>query len=515
MTAQLRLPTEVNTLGRFAADLAQFTVENIAERIGSRARSALDREDPIPASMAASGDDPLALLIRLFLLGEALTEAQLRTALPTSADDALCWGVVTGEDEFRAGVDLRPTTIAERDVWLAADLTEIATGQPLRADHVLGLGGASATLVDLTVRTPVTRALDLGTGSGIQALGLANHAGEVVASDISERALAFAAFNIALNAATARARGERAAPAMIDLRQGSFFEPIDGEFDLIVSNPPFVVSPQESPFDTYTYRDGGYVGDGVVAHLIEEIPRFLRPGGIAQMLANWEVHGDEAWDARIGEWVRKTGLDAWVIQREFVDPAHYVHTWIRDGGLTPDRDPARYDKSYRLWLEDLDQRGVTAIAFGYVILRKPALEREPWVRLEEVTGTIADNLAGTIATTLAEVERLAGASEEEILSWHLQVASDVGEERYYHPGDSDPSIILLRQGGGLARAVQADTLTAAVVGACDGELTVGQICSALAQLLEVDEGAVIADVLASVRGLLTDGLLTRVDPERR
>lgn len=512
MNSPLHLPRDPATLAGFAEDLLGLTVEGVARRIGQVAVAALDREDPLPAELAAAGEDPLAMLIRLFLLGGQLTDAQLRAALPNSAAEARSWGVVNGAGAgcVRAGVDLRPTTIGADDVWLAADLSEIATGRPLPADHVLGLGGASATLVDLTVRTPVERALDLGTGSGIQTLGLATHAERVLATDISPRALEFAAFNTALNDAMSRvlgrpARGERAGE--LEFRRGSFFEPVDGDYDLIVSNPPFVVSPRASSLERYTYRDGGFVGDGVVQHLLQEMPDFLRPGGVAQLLANWEVHEGQEWHTRIGEWVRALGIDAWVVQREFLDPAHYAATWIRDGGLTPDRDPESYRSAYTDWLADLTSRGVQGIGFGYITLRKPARPRPPWVRLEEITGTIGAGLGETVARTLQAVDSLAGARDADLLPWHLEVAPDVSEERYYRPGASDPNVILLRQGGGFARSVQIDTLGAAVVGACDGELSLGEICAAVASLISAEEADVIADVLPTIRGLLTDGLL--------
>ncbi len=470
MTPPLRLPQVADALADFARDLQSFTVEKVAERVGERAVAALDREDPLPAELAAAGADPLAVLIRLFLLGGAVSPEELGTALPRSGESAREWGIITGTTEFRAGIDLRPTTIGTEDVWLAADLSEIATGRALPAEHVLGLGGASATL-----------------------------------------ALEFAGFNLALSDAMAAVRGRSRAlggvSGRVELREGSFFEPLDGEFDLIVSNPPFVVSPRSGSLAPYTYRDGGRVGDGVVQHLMEHLPTYLRPGGVAQMLANWEVHQGQQWDTRIGQWARATGIDAWIIQREYVDPAHYVHTWIRDGGLTPDRDPVGYRNAYTEWLTDFDSRGVEAIAFGYVILRKPETSREPWVRLEEITGTIGSNLGDTVSRTLENVESLTEISEQELLTWRVMVAADVTEERHYLPGASDPGVILLRQGGGLARAVQVDTLGAAAVGASDGELTLGQICEALAHLLDAEPEAVAAEVLPTIRGLLIDGIL--------
>lgn len=514
MTSPLRLPSAADELVGFARDLHDFTVANVSKRIGQRAVAALDREDPFPAEIAAAEGDPLALLIRLFLLGGKISPAELRAALPRSFTEARKWGIVTGTSDIVAGVDLRPTTIGEADVWLAADLSEIATGDVLPADHVLGLGGASATLVDLTVRTQARRALDLGTGSGIQTFGLRAQAEEVLATDISPRALAFAAFNLALNDAMHLTRGRPADHAArsgrVTLRRGSFFEPVDGDFDLIVSNPPFVVSPRNASLDTYTYRDGGFVGDGVVQHLIENLATFLRPGGVAQLLANWEIHRSQEWHTRIGEWVRGTGLDAWVIQRELLDPAHYVYTWLRDGGLTPDRDRAGYREAYTEWLNDFDARGVEGIAFGYLTFRRPSTPREPWVRLEEITGTLGSGLAQTIADTLECVDRLARTSDDELLTWHLQVPSDVTEERYYRPGAPDPTVILLRQGGGFARTVQLDTLGAAAVGACDGDLSVGQICAALATLTEVEPAVVVAEILPTIRGLITDCVLVRV-----
>src|SRR6185312_11974476 len=89
----------------------------------------------------------------------------------------------------------------------------------------------------------------------------------------------------------------------------------------------------------------------------------------------------------------------------------------------------------------------------------------------------------------------------------LTVAGDVTEERHLWPGAESPTAILLRQGGGFGRLVAADTGLAALVGACDGDLSVTAIVAALAQLLEVDENALRADLLPTIRALVTDALL--------
>ena len=96
-----------------------------------------------------------------------------------------------------------------------------------------GVGHASISLARATKRTPVGTLLDLGTGCGVQALHLATHVREVVATDVNERALWITRLNAELNGSEG-----------IDVRDGSLFDPVAGEqYDLVVTNPPFVISP--------------------------------------------------------------------------------------------------------------------------------------------------------------------------------------------------------------------------------------------------------------------------------
>ena len=66
---------------------------------------------------------------------------------------------------------------------------------------------------------------------------------------------------------------------------------------------------------------------------------------------------------------------------------------------------------------------------------------------------------------------------------------------------------MLRQQRGLRRARQVDTVEAGLVGACDGDLTAGQILDALATLLDAEPPAAREAYLPMVRELVAEGFL--------
>lgn len=500
-----------------AADLGVPAVEQL---LGPVAGAALHREQPIPALLATSpglaGELPLPTLVRHLLLGAEVSRAALDRALPrlgTAGAERLGLVESSGHgphDAVRPLVDLRPyaATDARGEVawWLASDLGETATGAALTADHVLGVGGASVTLAQVTIRTPVDRTLDLGTGCGIQALHAARHSRAVVATDLSARALGFAAFNAAL------------ACVRLDLRHGSMLEPVlapgSGRpadpvgFDLVVSNPPFVITPRaDADGVRYEYRDGGRAGDDLVRDLVRDVGAVLAPGGVAQLLGNWEHRDDLDWRERVGTWVDDSGLDAWVVQREVLDPAQYVETWLRDGGTTRDRDAGGWAAAYAAWLEDFERRGVVAVGLGMVVLRRPTSGAPTLRRLEEQPGPVRQPLGDHLAAALAAHDWLTGHDDDALLAARLVVAGDVTEERHLRPGATDPTVVLLRQGDGFGRVVRTGTALAGLVGACDGELAVWQILGALGVLLEQPVAELRAALLPAVRDLLRDGLL--------
>ena len=510
------------------ADLleAGWGVKVVATLLGEAADAALRREIRLPAlrsvraSLAAGTDSsPVAVLTALFMLGEPVLATALDAALPrTGAAGAAGIGLVGEPDEagyVRARVDLRPheavDDAGEIRWWVASDLGELVTGRALAPDHVLGIGGAGLTLAGLTPRTRVRSALDLGCGCGIQTLYLLRHAEHVVATDVSERALSFTAFNAALAGVCVTGdpdAGSGGGGGRLELLQGSLLEPVAGRrFDLIASNPPFVLTPpavREAGLPLMEYRDAG---GPVLPELVAGLREHLEPGAAAVMLGNWEHRDADSWREAVATWIPE-GLDGWVIEREVQDPVEYATMWLRDGGLTLERDAEGFDAALGAWIDDFEVRGVQGVGFGYLIVHRPLRPRDPWRLLEEVTTSGQGVLGHHVAEVLEVRERLAGLDDDAVADLRPVLAPDVTEERHLIPGAAEPTVILLRQGGGLGRTIRASTAVAALAGVADGELSVGQIASAVVALTGEDAIGLRAEMVEATRHLITVGFLT-------
>ena len=379
-------------------------------------------------------------------------------ALPGLLDELSAEGILEHTaGEVGALLDLRPYAAGDRDLWVVSDLTPGLDGSPNRvgADHVLGISPASTSLAQLTVRDPVGRSLDLGTGCGVQALHLADHSETVVATDVNARALRITRLNAALNGVD-----------NIVVRDGSLFEPVQGErFDLIATNPPFVISPATSR--RLVYRDSGLPGDQVVEHIVRTAPDHLTEGGWCQVLTNWVISRGVPWEERLAGWVTDE-CDALVVQREVLDPAAYVELWLKDAGLHGSHD---YLDRYDAWLSWFDDQGVEAVGFGWVNLRRRRAAddhgRTSRHAFLDWPHAVEQPVAPAIAAWGAAVDREVGFEDR------LVRREDVHQETLGVPGAEDPTTVVLRQQRGLMRARRADTVEAALVGACDGDLTVG------------------------------------------
>ncbi len=474
------LPDDIVDRLRDCLGGAGYTVDGVSARLGRTAHAALGRNETTPAYRATTGGDELDTMIRLFLLQRAVPEAQAAKAFPGIVDQLTAAGIlVASGNDVRAAVDIRPY----KDWWVVADLTPGLDGRRelMRPDYVLGVSPASLNLVDLTVPVDVSSALDIGTGCGVQALHLAGHARHVVATDVNGRALRLAALTARLSEAD------------IELRSGSLFTPVATErFDLIVSNPPFVVAPPSR--ETLTYRETGLAADAVVELLVREAPEHLTDGGWLQTLANWTHVKGQDWRERVCGWLG--ARSAWAVQRETLGCEEYVELWLRDAGLhgTPS-----YTERYDEWLRWFAEQRVEAIGMG-------------WITLHNVAGTQTCEdwpyaVEQPLGPHVVERMRRTETPPADLLATRLRTATDVVEERHGPPGADDPATIVLRRQRGMRRAEQVDTVLAGFAGACDGDLTAGQILAALAHLLGEDATDLAERYAGRIAALVAEGFL--------
>ncbi|HZE32930.1 MAG TPA: methyltransferase, partial [Actinoallomurus sp.] len=272
-----------------------------------------------------------------------------------------------------------------------------------------------------------------------------------------------------------------------ELLTGDLFAPVEGrEFDLVVSNPPFVISPDRR----FGYRESGLQGDEICRRLVRQAPRHLAEDGWCHLLANWLHVDGEDWHERVAGWIE--GVDGWVVQRDVQDPAEYAELWLRDSceAGTPE-----YRERCDAWLEHFERQKVTGIGFGWITLRRSGGED---VRIEDLRHAV-DLPVG------AYVENLMRGRPDLTPATTLRTAEGIVQEQIGPPGAEDPERIVLRQTHGLRRAAQVGTVEAALAGACDGDLPLGPLLEAIAQLTGADPGGVRERALAVMPDLVADG----------
>jgi methylase of polypeptide subunit release factors len=113
---------------------------------------------------------------------------------------------------------------------------------------------------------PIHRAVDIGCGAGVGAIVIARarREAQVLALDINPAALRLTAINAAL-----------AEVANVEVHPSDLLQGVDGEFDLIVANPPYMADPAERAYR----HGGGTLGAGLSLRIVEQALNRLAPGG--------------------------------------------------------------------------------------------------------------------------------------------------------------------------------------------------------------------------------------------
>lgn len=393
----------------------------------------------------------LTILIELFQFGVSVDRADARRALaPLSLERLEQIGLLAATHEG----------ICSRVALFPFDGLVVVSDQPTqhgreRRDHVMDVSMPSLLLASVSMRLRVGSALDLCTGSGVQAFLAARHATRVVATDINPRALNLAAFGARLNAI-----------ANVELRKGDLYEPVEGErFDLILANPPYIVSPETD----LLFRDAGLPSDSFCERLVRHAPAFLEQGGCAYVVLDWAHKPDEHWSAPIRRWVTDTGCDTLLLYQVSRSPLDYAALWnrhLRD-------DPARYAAALDRWTDYDRNHGIEAIGSGVLILRRR--HGANWTRVEELSSDLLLPADHHIVRLIDNQDYLAAHDERLLISQRFRLVEDHVLEHSERLGeDGGVKRRVLRLENGLRWQVALDANTATILSCLDGKRPLGE-----------------------------------------
>jgi methylase of polypeptide subunit release factors len=471
-----------------------YTGEAIRTVLGEDAYQGRMWDVPVHVRRLQSGT-PLETAIKSLFLGLPVQREEVDVAFaPVTAQDLQRLGLVEpGDSPLLSSVRVVP----HAELLLAGNRypDEAPGGTP--ADYVATVTAPSAILATLTARDNVRTALDVGTGSGIQALWAARHCDRVVAVDINPRALNLAAFNARLNGVD-----------NVEFRQGSLFEPVAGErFDLIVSNAPYVVSPDTR----YAFRDGGLVSDDFCARLVRESVDHLEEGGFAELLISW-ILDDEEWSSRPKAWVDGSGCDCWLLLGAKRDPLTHAALWNEE----LKRDSKSYAETLDRWVSYLDDLGAEAVLEGAAILRCRTGARN-WFRADRIPPGRPEPASDHVQRVFRNQSYLSGLSDDDaLLDETLRLVESARIEQELHCRDGgyvvDSMTLALDEGLGFRAGV--DQRTAALVPLLDGDRPLRQSIDAAANAFAFgseDREAFTRGALGVVREMLELGFVVRAE----
>ncbi len=356
------------------------------------------------------------------------------------------------------------------------------------SELVLWPNPTSRLLSRLMVRRNSRATLDIGTGNGILAFGASRHSDRVLATDLNPGALEFARFNARLNGIE-----------NVEFVCGDGFQPAAGQkFDLIVSNPPFFISPK----DQYLFCDNPMELDGLCRLFVKQAPTHLNEGGYFQMLCEWAQVRGETWQERLTEWLQGTGCDAWVLKGTTQDPPQYAQERIRDVPASPERDSELFND----YMSYYRGREVEAIHGGLITMRQRPGKN--WILMEENTQTPKEPF-GDYVESLFAARDLLHDSKDALLAAKLRLAPHVRLEQVLEHADSRwrAKSLTLHMGHGLPYSVNVQPLVAEFLGRCDGSRPLAQLIDDFVVQVEAPAERVRQECLDVVTRLLEHAFL--------
>jgi hypothetical protein len=289
----------------------------------------------------------------------------------------------------------------------------------------------------------------------------------------------------------------------VETAQGNLFEPAGGrKFDMIGSNPPFVVSPEND----VVYRDSGLERDAICERILRAAPAHLNEEGIAQIMCNWVRIAGQNWLERLSEWFEGLACDVWIVHWKSIDPGDYAQHWLLQ--VDPCRPPAQFREDFDAWMTYYEKQQIEAIDAGLITLRRRTCARN-WMRVdtdgdpdhysgaEYLAGFAGRDLVDQLGDDRALLDLKLICRDELQVSQRLKVS-----DPSWRVDHADCSL-----GSGLRYNGEFTPVVFHLLTLCRGRLPVAAVVRQVAERLGQDEEAIRKECLGAVRSLALQGFL--------
>ena len=425
----------------------------------------------------------LNLLLRAFVMGQTQDEQQFASVIPPEVMRQL---LSTGLMRRQEG-SLVPTAMLTpcEEYLFAADPVQTLES-PDAGNMILWPNPTMLGLWLFSLRRPVGTVLDLGTGCGGIAIMAAANSQRVTGTDLNPRAAEFLAFNQWLNGVSG-----------IECRIGDTFQPVaDQRFDLILSNPPFYVTPSSGSI----YCENQMELDGFCRALVRATPAHLNEGGFLQITLEWVQVRGEAWQDRLTEWLKDTDCDAWVLHRY----AHPIAEYASQRFSSLSRSPKEGALTLADWMAYYRERKVEMVHGGLLAMRRRSGKN--WVRMEDLPVADRSQPYGYIVEEVfANQDRLeADKTVDQMLAWKPRLPQDarLDQQSMLVDGAWKPCSTHIRRTGVFPTALAADPMVADFLRRCDGSRTMSELAESLAAEVKVNLANVQQQCCGIVRRLV-------------
>ena len=465
---------------------ADYTDTHLEETLGTEIPPPQHHEQWEQIASLAAGDAAFHALARLFFLGTSIRDEEANAVLPSSFLRSCvdCGLLATDGNVFRSAALVVPVG----DMLLAADL-HLAVSQD-DGSYVPTISQPALHLRSLAIRKPTGRMLDLCGGFALHGIMASHFSSEVVTTDLNPRAKEYAVFNAALNGCD-----------NIKAVTGNLFGPVQGErYDLILSNPPFVVSFEGSA----TFRDSPIELDGFVHQMLTQASDYLEDGGVFQAICEWVEFEGQDWQERLAGWFQGSGCDVWVLTANRQSPSSYAQGRLRE----TTSDETELASNLESWEQNFRDRRVASIHGGFIFLRRR--QGANWFDVTQITRGIGAPIGDAIAQGFEGRDLVfCDDGDQALLASRLGIANGMRQvakshwERQSWRTDS----ISLQPDDGLPVSIGVDDQVLCLVEMFDGDRSVDEALEAFANRVGIPVESARKQGLQLVRSMIQNGVL--------